>query len=104
MAAKISDEQYERIGVVDILIIPVGGNGYTLDAKDAAVIVKNIEPKVVIPVSYSDSGLKYEVPQDDVELFVKELGTQNVETVSRYKVKNASTLPDVLTVIKIERS
>ena len=104
VAAKISDEQYERIGVVDILIIPVGGNGYTLDAKDAAVIVKNIEPKVVIPVSYSDSGLKYEVPQDDVELFVKELGTQNVETVSRYKVKNASTLPDVLTVIKIERS
>ena len=104
IANKISEDQYEKIGVIDILIIPVGGNGYTLDAKDAAAIVKHIEPKVVIPVSYSDSGIKYEVPQDSVELFVKELGTQNVETVSKYKVKNAMTLPEVLTVMQIERS
>ena len=104
IANKISEDQYEKIGVIDILIIPVGGNGYTLDAKDAAAIVKHIEPKVVIPVSYNDSGIKYEVPQDSVELFVKELGTQNVETVSKYKVKNAMTLPEVLTVMQIERS
>lgn len=104
IANKISEDQYEKIGVIDILIIPVGGNGYTLDAKDAAAIVKHVEPKVVIPVSYSDSGIKYEVPQDSVELFVKELGTQNVETVSKYKVKNAMTLPEVLTVVQIERS
>ena len=104
IANKISEDQYEKIGVIDILIIPVGGNGYTLDAKDAAAIVKHVEPKVVIPVSYSDSGIKYEVPQDSVELFVKELGTQNAETVSKYKVKNAMTLPEVLTVMQIERS
>ena len=29
---KISETQLEDIGVVDILILPVGGNGYTLDA------------------------------------------------------------------------
>ena len=104
IANKISEDQYEKVGVVDILIIPVGGNGYTLDAKDAASVVKHVEPKVVIPVSYSDSGIKYEVPQDSVELFVKELGTQNVETVSKYKVKNAIALPDILTVVHIERS
>ena len=101
---KLGEDQYEKIGVIDILIIPVGGNGYTLDAKDAAHIVKNIEPKVVIPVSYAESGVKYEVPQDNVELFIKELGTQNIEKTAKYKVKSATTLPDLLTVVEIERS
>lgn len=104
VAGKLSEEQYENIGVVDILIIPVGGNGYTLDAKDAVALVKNIEPKVVIPVSYSDKGVKYEVAQDDVELFIKELGTQNVEKTAKYKVKSAAALPEVLTVVQVERS
>lgn len=104
IASKLSDEQYENIGVVDILILPVGGNGYTLDAKDAAAIVRSVEPKVVIPVSYADKGVKYEVPQDDVDLFISELGTQNVEQTSKYKVKSASTLPEVLTIVQLERS
>src|SRR5690554_2516241 len=29
---KLSEEQLEELGVVDILVLPVGGNGYTLDA------------------------------------------------------------------------
>ncbi len=104
ITGKLSDEQYERIGVVDILVLPVGGNGYTLDAKEAVEIVKNIEPKVVIPVSYADKGVIYEVPQDDSDLFTKELGVQNIETVTKYKVKSASALPEVMTIVKIERS
>ncbi len=104
VAAKLNEDQLENIGVVDVLILPVGGNGYTLDAKNAAAIVKNIEPKVVIPVSYSDKAINYEVPQDDVELFIKELGAPIVEKVNKYKLKNANSLPDTLTVVQIERS
>lgn len=103
-AAKLSDDQLENLGVLDILIIPVGGNGYTLDGKDAAALVKSIEPKVVIPVSYADKGLKYEVPQDELEIFVKELGNPVVEQVNKYKVKSASALPEVLTVVEVARS
>jgi len=103
IAPKLSEEQLEALGVIDILIVPVGGNGYTLDATSAAGIVRQVDPKVVIPTSYADSALSYEVPQDDLETFTKELGAP-VETVAKYKVKSESSLPVTLTVVEITRS
>jgi len=100
---KLSDEQLEEIGVVDILILPVGGNGYTLDATGAVSLVHKIDPKVVIPVHYADKALSYEVPQDPLELFTKELGAP-VEETAKYKIKASSSLPVVLTVVNVTRS
>ncbi len=101
--AKLSEGQLEEIGVIDVLIIPVGGGGYTLDATDAARLVGQIDPKVVIPVHYADNEVKYEVPQDTLETFTKELGAP-VETVAKYKVKALTALPPTLTVVEINRS
>lgn len=100
---KVSDDQLEELGVIDIAIIPVGGNGYTLDATGAANLARKIDPKVVIPVHYADSAVKYEVPQDTLETFTKELGAP-VETVAKYKSKGTSSLPAVLTVVELTRS
>lgn len=100
---KLSEDQLEELGIIDILIIPVGGNGYTLDATGAANLVSKIDPKVVIPVHYSDKALTYEVPQDDVSQFVTELGAP-LETVPKYKVKSAASIPASLTVIEVTRS
>lgn len=99
----LTEDQLESIGLIDVVIVPVGGNGYTLDATSAVHLVRQLDPKVVIPVHYADSALKYEVPQDSLETFVKELGAP-VETVAKYKVKSASALPPVLTVVEITRS
>ncbi len=103
IAPKLSEDQLETLGIIDILILPVGGNGYTLDATSAATLVRQIDPKVVIPTHYGDDVLKYEVPQDTLDTFTKELGAP-VETVSKYKVKAASSLPQVLTVVEVTRS
>jgi len=100
---KITEEQLEEIGVIDLLILPVGGNGYTLDATGAANLVRKIDPKVVIPIHYGESGVNYEVPQDSLEIFVKELGAP-VEETTKYKLKQASLLPPVLTVINVTRN
>ena len=100
---KLSDEQLEELGVVDILILPVGGGGYTLDATDAASLVRAIDPKVVVPVHYADKALKYEVPQDELSLFITELGVP-VETVVKYKQKQAAVTPVTLSVVEITRS
>ncbi len=104
IAAKLSEDQLEEIGVVDMLIIPVGGGGYTLDSVNAATIVRQIDPRAVIPVHYADSDLKYEVPQDELELFTKELGAPVEDAGAKYKIKSAATIPQVLTVIKVTRS
>lgn len=100
---QLSEEQLELIGVVDILILPVGGGGYTLDATDAARIVREIEPRVVIPVHYADTGVNYPVPQESVDIFVKELGAA-LETTPKLKLKSSANIPQVLTIYQLERS
>lgn len=100
--AKLSDEQLEEIGVVDMVILPVGGGGYTLDATAAAHLVRAIDVKVVVPIHYADKGLTYEVPQDDVAVFEKEFGGA-VEVVDRLKVKSLASLPLVPTIYKLSR-
>lgn len=101
---KLSEEQLENIGMVDAIIIPVGGGGYTLDATGASQIVRQIDPKIVIPIHYADKGVVYEVPQDDLEVFMKELGAPTEDQGAKYKIKSAANIPESLTVMVIERS
>jgi hypothetical protein len=100
---KLSESQLEEIGVIDILIVPVGGSGYTLDATGAANVARQIDPKIVVPVHYADPVVKYEVPQGDFETFAKELGG-TVEEAPKLKLKQISALPETLTIYKLTRS
>jgi L-ascorbate metabolism protein UlaG (beta-lactamase superfamily) len=101
---ELSDEQLEELGVVDILIIPVGGNGYTLDAKGAADLARQIDPRIVIPIHYSDEKLKYEVPQQKLQLFIDELNVP-VEKMPKYKSKQSNNLGSgSMVVVELIRS
>lgn len=101
VAAPLTEEQLEVLGVVDVAVVPVGGNGYTLDAHQAVSVVRQLDPKVVIPTHYDDDKANYEVPQMELEPFVKELAPAQTETVSKWKPKS---LPEVLTLVQIERT
>jgi L-ascorbate metabolism protein UlaG (beta-lactamase superfamily) len=103
ISPKLEDEQLEALGVVDILVVPVGGGGYTLDATSAVSLVRQVEPKAVIPVHFADSGMKYEVPQDELETFNHELSAP-VEITAKYKIKSAASLPETMTLIGITRT
>ncbi len=100
---KLNEDQLEELGIVDVLVIPVGGSGYTLDATGAAAITRQIDPKIVIPVHYADDAIKYEVPQSDLATFTTELGAP-VEEAPKLKLKNAGALPATLTVFALARS
>lgn len=104
VAAPLSEDQLEAIGVVDILIVPVGGNGYTLDAKSAAAAVSQVEPKIAIPIHYADDAIAYEVPQDSVEDFITELGAPVEYSDAKLKIKSTASIPAVLTTVVVPRS
>ena len=98
----LTDAQLEAVGTVDILIIPVGGNGYTLDATGAAKVVRAMEPKIVIPTHYAMKGVTYEVPQAELELFMKEIGAgEDHEKTDKYKVKG--DLPEKMEVVELTK-
>jgi L-ascorbate metabolism protein UlaG (beta-lactamase superfamily) len=61
ISGKLDDDQVENLGQVDVLVVPVGGGGLTLDAEGAAGVVAQLEPGYVVPVHYDDgSGFVFE--------------------------------------------
>lgn len=79
---KLEEHQLEEIGGVDVLMIPVGGT-YTIDGKQAAEIVSQIEPKIVIPMHYKIPELNLDISGPDK--FLKEIGIKP-EKVDKFKI------------------
>jgi L-ascorbate metabolism protein UlaG (beta-lactamase superfamily) len=51
----LSPENIKKLGPVDILLIPAGGEGVT--QKQSVEMAKQIAPKVVIPMAYAATGM-----------------------------------------------
>lgn len=100
---ELDDKQLEAISTVDVMVVPVGGNGYTVDPIGALKLIKEIEPKLVIPTHYSDKSLKYPVPQQSLADALKEMSMEPKETVSKLKLKPAE-LTDVTQLVVLEKS
>ncbi len=80
---KVSSEVLERAENVDVLFLPVGG-GEVMDAKAASAIAGEIQPRVIIPIHYAVKDSKIKL--DGVEKFLKEMGAQKTEAVSKIKL------------------
>jgi len=100
---QLSEAQLESIGMVDVMVVPVGGNGYTVDPVGALKLIKEVEPKLVVPTYYSDKALKFPVPPQDLANALKELGMEPKETVAKLKLKGGE-LSDLTQLVVLEKS
>jgi L-ascorbate metabolism protein UlaG (beta-lactamase superfamily) len=69
----LTPAQIAEIGLVDILFIPVGGY-YTIDASEAGLVAKSLNPKLIFPMHYKTVKSSY--PIVGIEDFIK--GKSNV--------------------------
>lgn len=99
----LTDAQLEIIGRVDVLVVPVGGNGYTVDPVGALKLTKAIEPKLIVPTHYADKVLKFPVPQQELTNALKELAMEPQETTTKLRLK-PSELSDVTHLVILEKS
>lgn len=81
-----SDELLEKIDGVDILFLPVGGNG-TLEPESAMRVVNAIEPRMVVPMHFAQEGWKTKAKLLPVAAFLREIGASKVEPVERLTIK-----------------
>jgi L-ascorbate metabolism protein UlaG (beta-lactamase superfamily) len=88
IAPDLSDDQLETIGMIDVMFVPVGGNGYTLDPIGALKLIKKVEPKLVIPTYYEDSSLSLPVPAQTLAQALQTLAMESKETVNKLKIKS----------------
>ena len=96
----LSQEQVQEIGEIDVLMIPVGGGGFTIGAKEASQVVMDIEPKIVIPMHYALEGLNQEVFSKlaSVEDFLKEISLPT-ERLPKLSIKKEELLEESKAVV-----
>ena len=83
----LTSEQVEEIGDVDVLLLPVGGVS-TVNAAMAAGVIRQIEPKAVVPMHYKTPSISREL--DPVEDFLKEMGMEQVESRPKLTVSKTN--------------
>ena len=81
--------QVEEIGNVDVLLLPVGGIS-TIDASIATEVVRQLEPKVVVPMHYKTTATSQEL--EPVSNFLKEMGMESIEAQPKLSITK-SNLP-----------
>lgn len=81
---ELSPEQIEKIGEVDILMIPVGGI-YTISAKETVRIMSQIEPRIIIPMHYQIPKLKVKI--GSLDGFLKTVGVKTIEPQNKLSIK-----------------
>ena len=83
----LTGEQVEEIDNVDVLLLPVGGVS-TINASKAAEVVRQLEPKVVIPMHYKTPALSWEL--EPVDRFLKEIGAKQVDPLPKLSLTKSS--------------
>ena len=97
----LTDQEFEFLQNIDVVIIPVGGKS-VLSAAVARELIERLEPRVVIPVSHAVSGFgddRY-VP---VETFLSEMGGARTEMVNKFKAQRKDLPEDELVINVLER-
>lgn len=83
----LTAEQVEEIGNVDVLLLPVGGVS-TLNAPMATEVIRQIEPKAVVPMHYKTQALNREL--EPVERFLKEMGVKEISSQPKLSLTKSS--------------
>ncbi len=83
----LTDDQIEKIGEVDVLLIPVGGF-YTIGPEEAMEVINKIEPAIVVPMHYNHSALNQAVFSQikPVDEFLKVAGVSEIERVDELEI------------------
>lgn len=69
LGTSMTQEQIDKLGDVEVLMVPVGGH-FTIDAAKAVETVLNLQPRVVIPMHYKTDATSDRLPIATVDEFL----------------------------------
>ncbi len=82
--SELKNETVEALDEIDILFVPIGGDG-VLDPAKAYKLAVSLEPKIIIPMHYTDATLKTflkeagETPKSEPKLTLKKKDLEGKE-------------------------
>lgn len=89
------DEDAADLGGIDVLVIPLGGDR-ALDPTQAAEIVGELAPRIVVPIVVVDDD-------DVLARFLKRLGTAHGDPISELRVQPGPMTDDVQVVLLVQQ-
>jgi L-ascorbate metabolism protein UlaG (beta-lactamase superfamily) len=98
LAKTLTQAQVESLPAIDILLAPVGGGG-ALDADDAAEVISQLEPRIVIPMHYRTPLVN--LPLEPINRFLKEMGVAEQASQDTLRI-SAGQLPDETQIILLD--
>jgi L-ascorbate metabolism protein UlaG (beta-lactamase superfamily) len=100
--APLSPDELIHIKDADVLLVPVGGN-CTINATQAAAVIAQVEPKLIVPMHYATDETRGHLPLDDIERFCRELGAAADASPRNRLNITAASLPSEPTVVVLAR-
>ncbi len=95
----LDDADAETVASVDVLLVPVGGKT-AINAAQAAEVVRQLEPRFVVPMHYATPGVKVDL--DGVERFLKEMAVTSIEPQPKLSVQASSATEYETKVVVLE--
>ena len=96
----LQEEQLEEVADADMLLVPIGGQ-HTINATQAAEVISQVEPHIVIPMHYSP-------PIDDIpnplDKFCREMGIETINPQLKLSITRSALPAETQVVILSSRS
>ncbi|MCX6714461.1 MAG: MBL fold metallo-hydrolase [Candidatus Uhrbacteria bacterium] len=96
----LSDNELQELANIDILMVPVGG-GAVLSPKLAAEVIAQIEPRVVIPMTFELPNLKEAL--QPLGAFMKEMAGAKKEEMNKYKVARKDLPEEDMLIVTLSK-
>lgn len=95
---NLSSDIKESMGDIDIVIVPIGGDG-VLSSEEAYKLAVKREPKIIIPIHFGEVGDK-----NALKDFLKEAGDENLKPVEKLTIKRKDLIGKEGEVIVLKSS
>lgn len=98
----LQEAQLEEVADADILLVPIGGHN-TINATQAAEVISQVEPRIVIPMHYRTEASAGSRPDlEPLDKFCREMGVEAVNPLPKLTVTRNS-LPQEPQVVILEQ-
>ena len=96
----LQEEQLEEVADADMLLVPIGGQ-HTINAAQAAEVISQVEPHIVIPMHYSSSIGDAPNPLDK---FCREMGIETINPQLKLSITRSALPAETQIIILSIRS
>jgi L-ascorbate metabolism protein UlaG (beta-lactamase superfamily) len=91
----LQEEQLEEVADADVLLIPIGGTN-TINATQAAEVISQVEPRIIIPMHYRLIGGD---ASDPLQKFCREMGIETINAQPKLVVTRTNMPAETQVVI-----